>query len=70
MFMWLMCCLVVAWPQREETRTKDRVISHLEAELRVQTGRAQQFRDLLEQNLTAHTSSNCSLNRTVSARVL
>ena len=37
--------------KREESRTKDRVISHLESELRVQTGRAQQFRDILEQSL-------------------
>jgi hypothetical protein len=42
--------------QREESRTKDRVISHLESELRVQTGRAQQFRDILEQSLLTAAS--------------
>ena len=42
--------------QREESRVKDRVISHLESELRLQSGRAQQFRDILEQNLISCTS--------------
>ncbi|KAK4002974.1 hypothetical protein OUZ56_004765 [Daphnia magna] len=46
---------------REESKTKDRVISHLESELRMQTGRAQQFRDILEQSLL--TSNRCSISK-------
>ena len=53
--------LSLHWPslQRDEAKAKDRVISHLESELRIETGRAQQFRDLLEKNLAT------SLNRSV-----
>ena len=48
--------------QREESRTKDRVISHLESELRMQTGRAQQFRDILEQSLLTSSRNSISVS--------
>lgn len=53
-------------PKREESRAKDRVISHLEAELRMQTGRAQQFRDILEQSLLSSGRCAISVSPTIS----